>query len=80
MCKQSEHSEWATQDGTTLISVGRMAQKNSPEIPSQGRRASCTRIAPASRPPDERAGGDLGEGDGDGSECENEPLRRSPHL
>lgn len=27
MCKQSEHSEGAAQDGTTLISVGRAAQK-----------------------------------------------------
>lgn len=83
MCKQSEHSEGAAQDGTTLISVGRAAQKKKTltKIPSHGRRASCTRIAPASRPPVERAGGDLGESHYDGGGgCENAPLRRPPHL
>lgn len=68
------------QGGITLISVGRTAQKSSPEIPSHGCSASCTRIAPASRPPDERAGGDPGESEGDDSECENEALRHPPHL
>lgn len=75
MCKQSN-----TQDGTTLVSVG-TEKLAATEIPSHGRRASCTRIAPASRPPAERAGGDLEESDGDDSECENEPPPpRSPHL
>lgn len=75
---------WATQDGTTLISVGRMAQKKKKarlKIPSHGCGASWTRIALASRPPDERAGGDLVESDGDGGRVwKRVTWRRLPHL